>query len=128
MKTYKEILSSKREFQDTYIIYALINKDEIVYIGQSKNILKRIGDHRTSRKVFDSWCIVENLGIYTTSKEVNRLEEKYIRKFLPKYNKIYNSKYQKKVLDKSKSLKKLDEKIRRKNIWKRSQIGIVSRG
>jgi len=26
------------------------------------------------------------------------------------------------------ALKKLDEKIRRKNIWKRSQIGIVSRG
>lgn len=128
MKTYKEILSSKREFKDNYLIYALINKDEIVYIGQSKNILLRLNDHRKSNKVFDSWCIVENLGIYTTSKEVNRLEEKYIKKLLPKYNKIHNTEYQKKVLDKNMALKKLDEKIRRKNIWKRSQIGIVSRG
>ena len=128
MKTYKEILSSKREFKDDYLIYALIDKDEIVYVGQSKNILSRLNDHKASNKVFDSWCIVENLGTYTTSKEVNRLEEKYIRKFLPKYNKIHNTKYQKKVLDKNKALKELEEKIRRKNIWKRSQIGIVSRG
>lgn len=128
MKTYKEILSSKREFKDDYLIYALIDKDEIVYVGQSKNILLRLNDHRASNKVFDSWCIVENLGTYTTSKEVNRLEEKYIRKFIPKYNKIHNPKYQKKVLDKNNALKKLDEKIRRKKIWERSQIGIVSRG
>ena len=128
MKTKKEILLSKREFKEDYIIYALINNNEIVYIGQSKNIFLRLNDHRASNKVFDSWCVVENLGTYTTSKEVNRLEEKYIRKFLPKYNKIHNPKYQKKVLDKNKALKKLDEKIRRKNIWKRSQIGIVSRG
>lgn len=128
MKTKKEILSIKREFKEDYIIYALINNNEIVYIGQSKNIFLRLNDHRASNKVFDSWCVVENLGTYTTSKEVNRLEEKYIRKFLPKYNKIHNPKYQKKVLDKNKALKKLDEKIRRKNIWQRSQIGIVSRG
>ena len=128
MKTKKEILLSKREFKNDYIIYALINNNEIVYIGQSKNILLRLKDHRASNKVFDSWCIVENIGTYTTSKEVNRLEDKYIRKFLPKYNKIHNTEYQKKVLDKNKALKKLDEKIRRKNIWKRSQIGIVSRG
>jgi excinuclease UvrABC nuclease subunit len=128
MKTKKEILSSKREFKEDYIIYALINNNEIVYIGQSKNIVVRLSSHRTSNKVFDSWCIVENLGTYTTSKEVNRLEEKYIRKFLPKYNKIHNTEYQKKVLDRNKSLKEQKEKTRRKNIWKRSQIGIVSRG
>lgn len=128
MKTNKEILSSKREFKEDYIIYALINNNEIVYIGQSKNIILRLSYHRTSNKVFDSWCIVENLGTYTTSREVNRLEEKYIKKFLPKYNKIHNAEYQKKVLDRNKSLKEQEEKTRRKNIWKRSQIGIVSRG
>ena len=128
MKTKKKILSSKREFKEDYIIYALINNNEIVYIGQSKNIVVRLSSHRTSNKVFDRWCIVENLGTYTTSKEVNRLEEKYIRKFLPKYNKIHNTEYQKKVLDRNKSLKEQKEKTRRNNIWKRSQIGIVSRG
>jgi len=128
MKTYKEILSSKREFKESYLIYALIDKDEIVYIGQSTNILVRISSHLTSKKIFDSWSLVENLGIYTTSKEVNRLEEKYIKKFLPKYNKIHNTEYQKKVLDKNKSSKEQEEKARIKKIWKRSQVGIVSRG
>lgn len=128
MKTYKEILSSKREFKESYLIYALIDKDEIVYIGQSTNILVRISSHLTSKKIFDSWSLVENLGIYTTSKEVNRLEEKYIKKFLPKYNKIHNTEYQKKVLDKNKSSKEQEEKARIKKMWKRSQVGIVSRG
>ena len=128
MKTYEQILASKREFKESYLIYALISNNEIVYIGQSTNILLRISTHLTSNKVFDSWCIVENLGTYTTSKEVNRLEEKYIRKFLPKYNKIHNTKYQKEVSIKNTSSKEQEEKTRRKNIWKRSQIGIVSRG
>lgn len=128
MKSYEEIISSKREFKESYLIYALISNNEIVYIGQSTNILLRISTHLTSNKVFDSWSIIENLGTYTTSKEVNRLEEKYIRKFLPKYNKIHNTKYQKEVSIKNTSSKEQEEKIRRKNIWKRSQIGIVSRG
>jgi len=128
MKTYEQILASKREFKESYLIYALISNDEIVYIGQSTNILLRISTHLTSNKVFDSWSIIENLGTYTTSKEVNRLEEKYIKKFLPKYNKIYNAKYQNKVLNKNTSLKEEQEKKRIKNIWKRSQINIVSRG
>jgi len=128
MKKYKEILDSKRNFKECFIIYALINNDEIVYIGQSTNILLRISNHLTSNKVFDSWSIVENLGTYTTSKEVNRLEEKYIRKFLPKYNKMHNTEYQKKVLDRKNNQLQQIEKFRRKNIWKRSQTGIVSRG
>jgi len=128
MKSYEEIISSKREFKESYLIYALISNNEIVYIGQSTNILLRISTHLTSNKVFDSWSIIENLGTYTTSKEVNRLEEKYIRKFLPKYNKIHNTKYQKEVSIKNTSSKEQEEKTRRKNIWKRSQIGIVSRG
>lgn len=128
MKTYEQILASKREFKESYLIYALISNDEIVYIGQSTNILLRISTHLTSNKVFDSWSIIENLGTYTTSKEVNRLEEKYIRKFLPKYNKIHNTKYQKEVSNKNTSSKEQEEKKRIKNIWKRSQINIVSRG
>ena len=101
MKTKKEILSSKREIKHCYIIYALISNNEIVYIGQSTNILNRLSTHLSSFKEFDSWTIIENLGDFTTSKEVNRLEEKYIRKFLPKYNKIHNKMYQKKVCNKN---------------------------
>ena len=48
MKTYLEILNSKRTFKKSFIIYALIKSNKIVYIGQSKNILSRIGTHLNS--------------------------------------------------------------------------------
>jgi len=129
MKTYKEVLLSKREIKETYIIYALIKNDEIVYIGQSTNIMTRIGSHLHSEKVFDSWCIVENLGVYTTSKEVSRLEEKYIRRFLPKYNKAHNAKFQKAVSARNKLLSgQQEEKYIKTSMWKRSQLGIVLKG
>lgn len=127
MKTKKEILSSKREIKHCYIIYALISNNEIVYIGQSTNILNRLSTHLSSFKEFDSWTIIENLGDFTTSKEVNRLEEKYIRKFLPKYNKIHNKIYQKKVYNKNQNYAEIEKKLRIKKLWLRSQTGIVNR-
>tara|TARA_R100000231_G_scaffold139613_1_gene121630 strand:- start:239 stop:640 length:402 start_codon:yes stop_codon:yes gene_type:complete len=127
MKTKKEILSSKREIKHCYIIYALISNNEIVYIGQSTNILNRLSTHLSSFKEFDSWTIIENLGDFTTSKEVNRLEEKYIRKFLPKYNKIHNKIYQKKVYNKNQKYAEIEKKLRIKKLWLRSQTGIVNR-
>ena len=127
MKTKKEILSSKREIKHCYIIYALISNNEIVYIGQSTNILNRLSTHLSSFKEFDSWTIIENLGDFTTSKEVNRLEAKYIRKFLPKYNKIHNKIYQKKVYNKNQKYAEIEKKLRIKKLWLRSQTGIVNR-
>tara|TARA_R110000796_G_scaffold82181_1_gene180505 strand:+ start:114 stop:488 length:375 start_codon:yes stop_codon:yes gene_type:complete len=116
MRTYTEILSDKRTFKESFIIYALIRNNEIVYIGQSKKILSRIGQHLQGEKEFDSWSIVENLGEYGTAGELNRLEKKYIRKFMPVYNINYN-KLNKKIF-----------KIKVKKRYENSQVGIVLKG
>jgi|TARA_R110000737_G_scaffold295053_1_gene301715 excinuclease UvrABC nuclease subunit len=94
MKTAREILLDKRAIKETcYIIYALIDKDTIVYIGQSKSILSRLSSHIHSYKKFDSWSIVENLGDDITSKEVNSIEKAYIKRLIPKYNVSHNKNY-----------------------------------
>ena len=116
MKTYLEILNSKRTFKKSFIIYALIKSNKIVYIGQSKNILSRIGTHLNSDKIFDSWNIVESLGEYGTQGELDRLENKYIRKFMPVYNKASNPLYKKKY------------KIKVKRNYSNTQLGIVLKG
>ena len=116
MKTYREILDDKRTFKKSFIIYALIRNNEIVYIGQSKQILSRISAHLASEKEFDSWSIVENLGEYCTAGELNRLEKKYIRKFIPVYNVNYNR------------LNKYKREIKKLKRFENSQVGIVLKG
>jgi excinuclease UvrABC nuclease subunit len=118
MKTYLEILNSKRTFKKSFIIYALIKSNKIVYIGQSKNIIARITDHLRSNKIFDSWNIVENLGECCTQGELDRLENKYIRKFTPLYNKTSNPLYKRKYQSPH------HIKVKRKY----SQLGIVLKG
>ena len=116
MKTSREILLNKRAIKETcYIIYALIDKDTIVYIGQTRILPSRLGQHLKSAKRFDSWSVVENLGADITPKEVNSIESNYIKKLKPKYNKALNPiKRKRKKFDKNKSYAK--EIQRRYNI------------
>lgn len=62
-------------------VYFLINKQKIVYIGQTKIGLPRIFQHRQT-KVFDKYSILK-----CTEKELNFYEDYLIKKFKPKYNK-----------------------------------------
>ena len=86
------ILSKKRNIiKNIYCIYALINKDKIVYIGQSSNIMQRLAMHISeNRKEFDSYSIVEWIDTYSSGL-VNEVEKSYIKKLSPLYNKHYNS-------------------------------------
>ena len=63
-------------------IYFLFDKDEIVYIGQSNFIEKRIFEH-TNDKSFTSWNFIE----FNSNEDLNDLEADYILKHKPKYNK-----------------------------------------
>lgn len=61
-------------------VYFLYDKDELVYIGQSDNLYRRIGQHIAQKeKVFDRF------EIYPTSDRI-RLEGFLIKMFKPKYN------------------------------------------
>lgn len=61
-------------------IYFLFDGDEIVYVGQSVDIMTRIGAHLRD-KIFDSFNYIE-CGL----RDLNNLEATYILELKPKYN------------------------------------------
>jgi len=63
-------------------VYFLLDEDEIVYIGQSTNIYRRLSSHLSLKKFkFTKFAYLE-FPINLLSNE----EVKYIKKFKPKYN------------------------------------------
>ena len=67
-------------------VYFLYDGEELVYIGQSDNIYRRIGQHISDGvKRFDSFCF------YEVGEERIILESYLINKFKPKYNQTCGS-------------------------------------
>ena len=81
------ILSKKREYFNSICIYALIYDNEVVYIGQSSDVMGRLSSHRMSSKKFTHFAIVERIDT-GDSEYVNKIERDYIYKLKPKYNKV----------------------------------------
>ena len=65
-------------------IYFLLDGDEIVYVGQSKNIFARIGDHVRGSKDFDSFTFID---LDIDGDDLNLAEAELIYRLEPKYNK-----------------------------------------
>ncbi len=64
-------------------VYFLFDADELVYIGQSKNMLSRIGQHIKGSKAFDSYTFIE-----CGEDELDGLEAAYIKQYQPKLNTV----------------------------------------
>lgn len=64
-------------------VYFLINDNEVVYVGQTQNGLKRIMQH--SDKEFNKYSFIE-----LPPEELDYYEDLYIMKYQPKYNNFYN--------------------------------------
>lgn len=62
-------------------IYFLIRDDRIVYVGQSKNALRRVGRHIDDGKDFDRFTIAP-----CAEEDLDRLERTYITAFYPEQN------------------------------------------
>lgn len=62
-------------------IYFLVNKDEVIYVGKSINIVIRILSHYRSPKIFTSIKYLE-----CNEKDLDKLETHYIVALKPKYN------------------------------------------
>ena len=62
-------------------IYFLFDGSNLVYIGQSENIFKRVPIHLETKK-FDNWNYIEFV-----EDDLNILEAEFILKYQPKYNK-----------------------------------------
>lgn len=85
LKTEKEI--KKFRLKRNFLIcgvYFLFEKDDIVYIGQSKNILTRINYHKQFK--WDRFSFVE----MKEGRRLRELEHKYISALKPKHNKKSN--------------------------------------
>lgn len=66
-------------------VYFLFLSGEIVYIGQSINIMKRLIEHDFDGKVFDSFGYLE-----FEKKYLNYEERRLIKLYRPRYNITYN--------------------------------------
>ena len=68
-------------------IYFLMNDNEVVYVGQSIDIHRRINKHKES-KTFDKIYYLE-----VDKQNLDEIEKKYILEYQPIYNKTYLNKY-----------------------------------
>jgi hypothetical protein len=77
--TLTDILESSLDAATMVGVYFLINKDEVVYVGQSKtNILDRIAKHKRNGRAFERYAYIQcALG------DVDNLERMYIEAFFP---------------------------------------------
>lgn len=62
-------------------IYFLIRKDQIVYVGQSKNVLRRVARHADDGKEFDHFSVAP-----CEESELDALERTYILSLFPEQN------------------------------------------
>lgn len=83
---FNETNSINIPLRNNALIYFLINDDEVVYVGQTKNSLSRPFSHRD--KKYNRLEIIE-----CTENELDCLENKYILKYQPKYNTRINDGY-----------------------------------
>lgn len=68
------------------LIYFLVKKNEVVYVGQTKNNINRPLQHKNDKDFDDIYVLPCN------EIELDYLEDKYIKKYNPFYNKIINLK------------------------------------
>ena len=68
-----------------YLIYFLLKENDVVYVGQTTRNLLRPFAHKD--KIFDSVAIIYQAE---DRELLNEVEEFYIKKYSPKYNKVFN--------------------------------------
>lgn len=95
------------------IIYFLLDKEDVVYVGQSKSGMGRPYQHKD--KVFDKISVLK-----CSEKVLDALETEYIKKYKPKYNKkIGNTHYS---LARTKRIIKKNTNIHDFNIYDLNKI------
>lgn len=103
IENYVDKLSKNKiriESIDVFYVYALWDKDEIVYVGQSTHLGQRIMAHKKN-KTFDSYSFFK----CETFDDMDSIEATLIVQLQPKYNVQYGNGYE--------SLTKLRSRIRK---------------
>lgn len=76
-----DVLSAAVPIKENTGIYFLIRNNEVVYVGQSIDVLGRISRHIREGKQFDAYAIMS-----APENQLDELEKKYIRAFVPLEN------------------------------------------
>ena len=77
-------MPKKDELVTGYCLYFLFDKSEIIYIGQTGDLRARLHSHKD--KKFTNFR-----AILCAPEDLNRYEERWIKKFKPTHNKQYRS-------------------------------------
>jgi hypothetical protein len=85
-----KLRAEKRPLKFRKFVYALLLKDEVVYVGQTSNLQSRIKQH-TETKKFTSYAIIAIYPYNTSTKEMLEQESRYIGILKPRYNKTNKS-------------------------------------
>jgi hypothetical protein len=81
LATKETIVAASLNLADLSGIYFLIKDKEIVYIGQSTCVFRRVYDHLWSKKIFDSFSYIQ-----CEKKMLDKLESIYIHFYQPPEN------------------------------------------
>jgi hypothetical protein len=82
-----EIVATAKRYRHTCGVYFLINLREIVYVGQSVNVPRRVEEHFNDPKM--SFSHVAYLRV--KEAHLDEVEQFYVRKFDPPYNRAYRN-------------------------------------
>ena len=81
LATKQTIIAASLNLTDLSGIYFLIKNKEIVYIGQSVCVFRRVYDHLWAKKIFDSFSYIQ-----CEEKMLDKLESLYIHFYQPPEN------------------------------------------
>ena len=77
-------------FEESAAVYMLCWNEEVLYVGKSKDVFTRVGDHRRRMRKGITFKFNRVLVRFCKPNELYRLEFTYIRKYRPRYN-IYDN-------------------------------------
>jgi len=83
MQSRAQILASALDTQNAPGIYVLLNGEEILYVGQSVNVIKRIYEHTISRSSFNRFHFIP-----CPKDKLDAMERAYISALSPRLNQI----------------------------------------
>ena len=70
-------------------VYFLIHKEEILYIGSTKDFRGRLKMHLSNSQIY--FTSVYKIHVVETCNSTKKLERRYVEKFKPKFNKQWNN-------------------------------------
>jgi hypothetical protein len=76
-----DILEAAIPLRRNSAVYFLLRDGDVIYVGQSSDVMARISRHRREGKQFDSFAYME-----CEPEELDRLESLYINAFVPPEN------------------------------------------